>query len=86
VGWCAAATSYLIYRNSTSNSAAASNIAATAINYVDDLIIERGAGYYYWVQSKNAYGTSVFSQVAEGGTVPRAPQNVLATKGTADSR
>ncbi|MCG2660273.1 MAG: PQQ-binding-like beta-propeller repeat protein [Kiritimatiellae bacterium] len=77
-----AATSYIVYRNSTNYSATASNIAATATNYVDDLFVERGVGYYYWVRSKNAYGISVFSQVAEGGTMPRAPLYVNATDGT----
>ncbi|MCX6991792.1 MAG: PQQ-binding-like beta-propeller repeat protein [Kiritimatiellaeota bacterium] len=80
-----AATSYLIYRNMTNDSASASNIASTAANYVEDLIITRGAGYYYWVKSKNAYGISDFSVPDIGGTVPRAPKAVSASDGTAFS-
>ncbi|MDP2990193.1 MAG: hypothetical protein Q8O57_06480 [Kiritimatiellota bacterium] len=86
VSWRAesAATSYLIYRN-TNDSVTASNLYATTSTNYDDLIITRGAGYYYWVRSKTAYGTSVFSQVAEGGTVPYAPLNINATDGSGNN-
>ncbi len=79
-----AAANYIVYRNVTNDPATASRITLTSTNYADDLIIERGAGYYYWVQSTNAYGASVLSGSDIGGTVPRAPLNVLATDGTVD--
>ncbi|MBU0716039.1 MAG: PQQ-binding-like beta-propeller repeat protein, partial [Verrucomicrobia bacterium] len=89
VSWSneSAATSYLIYRNVTNDSATASNLYETASTNYYDLIIERGIGYYYWVRSKNAYGISAdFSDPDIGGTVPPVPLNVNATDGTDENQ
>lgn len=80
-----AATSYRIYRNITNDSAGASQIALTATDFVDDLIVTRGAGYYYWVKSQTDFGVSDFSAgdgvANKGGTVPFPPLNVIASDG-----
>ncbi|MFA5343635.1 MAG: FG-GAP-like repeat-containing protein [Kiritimatiellia bacterium] len=82
----AAASSYVIYRSLSNDSASAVNVYETVLTNYDDLDIARGAAYYYWARSKNGNGASVFSSpVAIGGTVPYPPLNVSATDGTENS-
>lgn len=85
-------TSYHVYRNTALDPATATwqieipYVDSTSTNY-DDTDITRGMGYYYWLQSRNNYGSSVLSPAYDlGGTVPLAPLNVNASDGTSSSQ
>ncbi|MBU4247834.1 MAG: SBBP repeat-containing protein [Verrucomicrobia bacterium] len=79
-------TAHLVYRSSTNDTSTAvacvelAYTGATMTNY-DDIEIVRGPVYYYWVRARNSYGTSDWSQVDSGGTVPLPPTAVIASDG-----
>lgn len=84
VSWDAAAgaSTYAVYRGTTSNPAAATLLASglTATEY-DDATAERRTIYYYWIKAVGAE-TSAFSGMATGwnlGGTGAAPANVAAS-------
>ncbi|MBI3986815.1 MAG: VCBS repeat-containing protein [Lentisphaerae bacterium] len=73
---------YEIWRNSSNNTQTASNILTiSATSYLDELV-ERGLVYYYWVKAKGAFGTSGFSLMDTGGTLPPPPATISASDST----
>ncbi len=80
------ATSYLIYRstNSYTNNMtflAEVTVSSPADTNYDDLAIQRGLTYYYWIRAKNAYTISQLRGPDYGGTPPQAPLNINASDG-----
>jgi fibronectin type 3 domain-containing protein len=61
------ADSYAVFRNTTDNSAGATNISGdiTETTY-DDTSAEVGIIYYYWIRAKNAGGWGPFSDSVQG--------------------
>ncbi|MCC6358795.1 MAG: S8 family serine peptidase, partial [Phycisphaerales bacterium] len=85
ISWTAAAnaTSYQIWRNTTNNSATATQIATDSASPYDDTTGTAGTTYYYWVRGTNVCSTSGFSNSDAGsravGSAPSAPGRVRAT-------
>ncbi|MFH0981933.1 MAG: matrixin family metalloprotease, partial [Planctomycetota bacterium] len=77
------ATSYKIYRSTTSSPCASFLATDTAPPY-DDTTATAGTTYYYSVKATNACGDSTCSNVDPGyrATVPSAPTGVTASDGT----
>jgi fibronectin type 3 domain-containing protein len=86
----AGASSYLVYRNTVSNSDGAVFLAEMAnVNYMtkysydnigDDLTM--GNTYYYFIKAKNGSGISDFSLAAKGNLNNKGPASIDASKGT----
>jgi hypothetical protein len=87
------ATSYEIWRNTSSRSNKASKIAeVTSLSY-DDTSAVAGTTYWYWVKAKNSCGTSSFSSsdsgyraVVQPPQPPAPPTGVSASDGTYTDR
>jgi hypothetical protein len=88
VSWTAVsgATGYQIWRNTTNNSATATQIGTDTASPFDDTTATAGTTYFYWVKATNVCGTSGFSASDSGsratGSAPAAPTRVRATDGT----
>ncbi len=79
------AACYEIYRSTTNASSSAPKIASTwRTNYLDNIDVNLGRVYYYWIKTKAPLGVSGFSDPAEGGTLPLAPTGLSASKGEQD--
>jgi hypothetical protein len=76
------ATSYKIYRNTTNNSASATQIGTSTASPYDDTTAVVGTTYYYWVKANNSSGDSGFSTSDSGWRAAvSAPIDVNATDG-----
>ena len=89
VSWSAVsgATSYKVYRNTTSDSGTATQIGTPTPTTYNDTTATAGTTYYYWAKATNAAGDSGFSGYdsgyrATGGGAPSAPTGLAATDGT----
>jgi cytochrome c peroxidase len=60
------ATSYRIFRNTTNNSASATEIGITVANSFYDSTAAVGQTYYYWIKSDNGSSQSSFSNSDQG--------------------
>jgi cytochrome c peroxidase len=60
------ATSYRIFRNTTNNSATATEIGTTPANSFFDAGAAQGQTFFYWVRAENAATTSSLSQSDQG--------------------
>ena len=60
------AASYRIFRAASNNSAAATEVGATAANYFFDLTANAGQTNFYWVKAENISTVSDFSQSDQG--------------------
>ena len=78
------ASSYKLYRNTTNNSATATQQTATTFMSYDDTSAVAGTDYYYWVMATNLAGDSGFSAVNAGyrAAIPLPPTGVAATDAT----
>ena len=78
------ATYYRLYRNTTANSASATQIGGDLVNNLyDDATAAAGQTYYYWVKAGNTHGTSNFSTNDPGYVATlAAPANVSASDGS----
>lgn len=81
------ATSYEVWRGTTTNSGAASLLAETAAAAYDDTSATPGHSYYYWVKAKGRVVaslpvTSPFSAVESGWRGMSAPTGVAASDGS----
>ena len=89
VSWSASsgATSYSVWRGTSSSSASATSIASglTSTSY-NDTSATPGALYYYWVKASNTAGTSGFSSSNTGYRSLSAPGGVSATDGTSTTQ
>lgn len=74
VSWDAApgASAYEIWRNTINNPSSASLLAVSGSPRHDDLCVDAGVIYYYWVKATNAAGASGFS-ASDGGYRRAAP-------------
>ena len=82
------ATSYEVWRHTSSNSSSASNVSSpdpTGTTY-DDTAAVPGTTYYYWVKAKNTGGVSPFSSSDSGWRALSPPDGVSATDGTYTNR
>jgi fibronectin type 3 domain-containing protein len=79
------ATSYKVFRNTTSNPTGAQEVASGLVdrNWSDTNVIA-GNTYYYWIKSTNSGGDSAFSSPDSGFArlPPIAPTGLAATQGT----
>jgi hypothetical protein len=68
LSWAAStyATSYEVWRNTTSSSSSATKLGDTTDVSYSDTAVTAATTYYYWVKAKNTTGTSDFSSVASG--------------------
>ena len=84
VTWTApsGASSYTVYRGSTSSSANASYLGAVTTTRYSDTTAKPGVKYYYFVKAKNDSGTGAFSAGAQGWRALAAPTDVTASDGT----
>ncbi len=88
VSWSASAgaTGYQIWRNTTNNSATATQIATDSASPYDDATAATGTTYFYWVKATDACGASGFSNGDAGsrgtGVAPAAPSRCRATNGS----
>jgi cytochrome c peroxidase len=57
---------YRVFRNTTNNSAGASDVGTTAANFFFDTTPTAGQTYYYWVKAENGPLTSPFSDPNTG--------------------
>lgn len=87
LSWSASsgATGYIIYRNQTSNSNKASEIARSSSPSYDDTSVSPGTPFYYWVAAYSIAATSTFSSVASGYRGFSAPGGLSASAGTYSS-
>ncbi|NLB59764.1 MAG: PQQ-binding-like beta-propeller repeat protein, partial [Lentisphaerae bacterium] len=77
-------TAYEIYRSASDAEESAQKIASTAsTNYLDNIDVNPGDIYYYWIRAKTPLGLSALSASTYGGTVPLRPEPVSASKGEA---
>ena len=76
------ATSYLVYRGTSSSSGSASQIGTSTSTSYTDTSATPGTLYYYWVKAKNSGGTSGFSSSDTGYRKLSKPTGVSATDGT----
>ena len=79
------ATSYKVFRNTTNNSGAASQIGTPSASAYDDTTATAGTTYYYWVKATNGYGDSNFSSYDTGDRAvgpPPTPTGLAASDGT----
>ncbi|MBK8813933.1 MAG: VCBS repeat-containing protein [Acidobacteria bacterium] len=60
------ATLYRIFRNTTNNSATATDVGTTAANFFFDLTPTAGQPYFYWVKAENGAIVSPFSNSDQG--------------------
>lgn len=74
------ATSYLVYRGTSSSSGSASQIGTSTSTSYTDTSAMPGTLYYYWVKAKNSGGTSGFSSSDTGyrAVVKRPPNDTFA--------
>ena len=85
------ATSYKLYRSTTTDSASVLTTGITGTSY-SDTTATAGTTYYYWVVAANTGGDSGYSSMATGrratttGTVPAAPTGLTASNGTHTDR
>ena len=86
VSWDSAsgATSYEVWRGTSSNSGSSSIIKSTTSTYYYDTTATQGTTYYYWVKSINVGGSSISSYNTGYRQVspPSAPSGVSASDGT----
>lgn len=68
VSWTAStgATGYKVFRNTSNNSAGASQIGTSATSPYDDYTADPGVMYWYWVKGYDATGESTFSSSDSG--------------------
>lgn len=77
------ATSYLVYRGTSSSSGSASQIGTSTSTSYTDSSATPGTLYYYWVKAKNSGGTSGFSSSDTGyKAVVQRPANDTFAKAT----
>ena len=76
------ATSYLVYRGTSSSSGSASQIGTPTSTSYTDTSATPGTLYYYWVKAKNGGGASGFSSSDTGYRKLSKPTGVSATDGT----
>lgn len=84
VQWVASvgASSYIIYRGETFNSASATAIGVSSSNYYSDYTAANGVLYYYWVMAvNNYYGSSSMSAFNSGWRALVPPASVSASDG-----
>ena len=83
VTWSSAsgATSYKVYRNTSSSSSTATQIGTSSSTLYDDTTVTPGTTYYYWVKASNSGGDSTFSASATGRRLLSAPVAVAASQG-----
>jgi len=79
------AAGYIIYKNQTSNSNAASEITRTSSLSYDDTSASPGNLYYYWVKAYSSASTSLLSSGASGYRNLALPGGVSASSGTYNS-
>ena len=60
------ATTYRIFRNTTNNTATATDVGATPANYFFDATAATNQNYFYWVRAENGATMSGFSQPDQG--------------------
>ena len=60
------ATVYRIFRNTTNNTATATDVGTTAANYFFDTTAVVGQNYFYWVKAENGGKVSDFSSSDQG--------------------
>jgi cytochrome c peroxidase len=60
------ATAYRIFRNTTNNTATATDLGATPANYFFDATAVTSQNYFYWVRAENGGVVSAFSQPDQG--------------------
>ena len=60
------ATVYRIFRNTTNNTAAATDVGTTSANYFFDTTAVVNQNYFYWVKAENGSGASDFSNSDQG--------------------
>lgn len=84
VSWTApsGATSYTVYRGSTSSSANAGYLGAVTTTRYSDTTAKPGVRYYYFVKAKNDSGAGSFSAGAQGWRALAAPTDLTASDGT----
>lgn len=78
----AGASSYSVYRGTTTSSGNAQFQQKVTVPKFNDNDAEPGVKYYYFVKAKNASGTSGFSAGALGWKALSAPEGVTASDGT----
>lgn len=79
------ATSYEVWRGTSSSSSSASKKASPTATTYDDTSATAGTTYYYWIKAKNATGTSGFSASNTGYRAvppPVPPSTLAASDGT----
>lgn len=62
----ACASAYSVWRNTTNNSATATNLGAVNTTAFNDTTATPGEVYYYWVRAGNSFGASGFSATDTG--------------------
>ncbi len=60
------ATRYRIFRNTTDNSATATDVGTTQANFFFDQTAPQGQTFFYWIRSENGSVTSSLSQSEQG--------------------
>jgi fibronectin type 3 domain-containing protein len=78
------ATSYEVWRNTSSSTSSANKIGTTTVTSYNDATAVAGLAYYYWVKTVTSRGTSGFSSPDTGFRLapPVAPIGVTASDGT----
>ncbi len=89
VTWSAVAeaSSYEVWRNTSSDTGTATQVAASVsgTSYDDGTAVPKQT-YYYWVKARNAYGASAFSGSDTGWRELAAPTGVAASDGAYTDR
>ncbi len=73
--------SYEVWRGTLSNSSVASRIITVVATSYNDFAVSAGTRYYYWIRTKDSYGTSEDSAAASGYSALSPPQGLSATAG-----
>ncbi len=72
------ATTYRIFRNTTNNSATATDVGTTAANFFFDTTAAAGQTFFYWVRAENGTAQSSFSVSAQGARTNTVQQGPVA--------
>ena len=75
------AVMYVIYRNTSSNNSTATQIGTTMTSSYEDVQINPGQLYYYWIAAVSVIDTSDLSDSDSGYAKLMQPTNIFATDG-----
>lgn len=78
----AGATGYSIYRGMSRHVLSASFLASTSALCYDDMSVNAGFVYHYWVKATGVYRSSAFSTMASGSSKVLTPTSLSASQGT----